>query len=135
MHAEFEDDGPAIVGTGCDLVVSAQSIHHVEGALEKTVSERALAVLASGGRLLLADRLAVEPALFDPYAALWRRTREELGLRRLPHDWTYARYVEKPGEGGDVPDLLPTQLAWLREVGFDPVTSCREGRTARSSRA
>jgi tRNA (cmo5U34)-methyltransferase len=123
VEADLLGDWPEVVEGEFDLVVSAQTIHHIEGAAKQDVYEQVFSVLSSRGRFLLSDRLAVEPELFGHYVALWQRTREQLGLDPLPADWTYDRYLEKLAEAGDVPDLLQTQLDWLEEVGFDPVTS------------
>jgi tRNA (cmo5U34)-methyltransferase len=123
VEADLLDDWPELVEGEFDLVVTAQSIHHVEGARKRAVYEKAFTVLESGGRFLLADRLAVERELFDHYVVLWQRLREQLGLDPLPTDWSYDRYLDQLAESGDVPDLLQTQLDWLEQVGFDPVTT------------
>ena len=73
-------------------------------------------------RASLATR-GVEPELFDHYVVQWRRMYERIGMDPLPADWSLARYRERLAEAGDVPERLDTQLAWLREIGFDPVTT------------
>jgi len=123
VESDLRGDWPTAVGDGFDLVVSANTIHHVEGEGKRDVYANAFRVLAPGGRLLNGERLAVEPALFEHYRTLWQALHERIGMDPLPEDWTYERYSERLGEVGDVPELLHTQLAWLREIGFDPVTT------------
>ena len=123
VEADLLHEWRTRVGGPFDLVVTAQTIHHVEGTGKRDVFQQAYAVLAPGGRILLAERLAVEPELFAHYLALWQRTRKQLGLDPLPADWSYDLYLERLAESGDVPDRLGTHLDWLRGCGFDPVVT------------
>jgi len=120
--SDFLEDWPSRVGGPFDLVVSALSIHHVEGAAKKDVYAKAFAVLEPGGRFLNGERLAVEPELFEHYRVLWRHLAERIGMDAPPEDWSWERYRERLAESGDAPERLEVQLGWLREVGFDPVT-------------
>lgn len=122
VEGDFLGDWPARVGGGFDLVVSAFSIHHVEGAAKKDVYAKAFAVLAPGGLLLNGERLAVEPELFPHYRALWREMVERVAMEALPEAWTWERYRARLADSGDAPERLLVQLEWLRDVGFDPVT-------------
>jgi tRNA (cmo5U34)-methyltransferase len=75
-----------------DLVISALAVHHLEGPAKADLFERVAAVLAPGGRFVLADVVVPE----DPADAV------------TPLD-----------EGYDVPSRADEQLAWLADAGFD----------------
>lgn len=112
---------PEEVGTAYDLVFSVQSIHHVPADAKKEVFRRAFAALRPGGTFLVSDRLAFDERLFAFHRRLWNRARVQGGY--APHDEAYGpeAYRANLAESGDMPERLDTQLAWLREVGFDPV--------------
>ncbi|HZD88351.1 MAG TPA: class I SAM-dependent methyltransferase [Gaiellaceae bacterium] len=74
------------------LVVSALAVHHLDAAAKRGLFERVAAVLAPGGRLVLADVIVPE----DPADA------------RIPLDAGYDR-----------PDTLADQLAWLGDAGLE----------------
>jgi len=87
--ARLEDplpDGPF------DLVVSCLAVHHLDGAGKRDLFGRVAAVLAAGGRFVLADVIVPE----DPADAVTPCT-----------------------PGYDLPDRLDDQLRWLGEVGFE----------------
>ena len=87
--ARLEDplpDGPF------DLVVSCLAVHHLDGAGKRDLFGRVAAVLADGGRFVLADVIVPE----DPADAVTPCT-----------------------PGYDLPDRLDDQLRWLGEVGFE----------------
>lgn len=74
-----------------DLVVSALAVHHLDGDGKADLFERVAAVLAPGGRLVLADVVVPEDA----------------AEAAIPVDWDY-----------DLPDTVAAQLGWLRDAGF-----------------
>ena len=87
--ARLEDplpDGPF------DLVVSCLAVHHLDGAGKRDLFGRVAAVLADGGRFVLADVIVPE----DPADAVTPCT-----------------------PGYDLPDRLDDQLHWLGEAGFE----------------
>ena len=75
------------------LVFTALAVHHLDGAGKRDLFRRVRAVLAPGGRFVLADVVVPE----DPADAI------------------------TPIEAGfDVPDRLGDQLDWLAAAGFEP---------------
>ena len=79
-----------------DLVVSALAVHHLDGPGKRSLFERVAAVLAPGGRFVLADVVVPD----DPADAL------------TPLDPSY-----------DLPSALADQLAWLRNAGLTASTT------------
>ena len=75
-----------------ELVVSALAVHHLDAAGKQDLFRRAAAVLAPGGRFVLADVVVPE----DPADA------------RIPLSADY-----------DLPDTLADQLEWLAAAGFE----------------
>jgi tRNA (cmo5U34)-methyltransferase len=75
------------------LVFSALAVHHLDAAGKRDLFARVAAVLAPGGRFVLADVIVPE----DPAEA------------RIPLSADY-----------DLPDRLDDQLAWLATAGFEP---------------
>jgi tRNA (cmo5U34)-methyltransferase len=89
-HARFEDalpDGPF------DLVVSAFAIHHLDGAGKADLFRRIAAVLAPGGRFVMADVVVPD----DPGDVI------------TPLD-----------EGFDLPDTVADLKVWLGAAGLRP---------------
>jgi tRNA (cmo5U34)-methyltransferase len=78
-----------------DLVVSALAVHHLDGPGKQDLFKRIAAVLAPGGRFVLADVVVPE----DEQDVV------------TPIDWEY-----------DLPDRVDDQLDWLREAGLDTET-------------
>jgi L-threonylcarbamoyladenylate synthase len=78
-----------------DLVASALSVHHLDGAAKRDLFTRVRQRLAPGGRFVLAD--VVEPG--DPADRMIELT-----------------------PGFDMPDAACDQLVWLRDAGFEPVS-------------
>jgi tRNA (cmo5U34)-methyltransferase len=74
-----------------DLVFSALAIHHLDGAAKADLFRRVAAVLAPGGRFVLADVIVPD----DP-----------------------ADVVTPLDDGFDLPDTVADQLAWLRDAGL-----------------
>jgi tRNA threonylcarbamoyl adenosine modification protein (Sua5/YciO/YrdC/YwlC family) len=75
-----------------DLVASALCVHHLDAAGKQDLFSRVRAVLAPGGRFVLADVVV----LLDP---------------------AQARTPLTPGF--DIPSTVSDQLAWLEQAGFD----------------
>lgn len=78
-----------------ELVVSALAVHHLDGPGKQDLFKRIAAVLAPGGRFVLADVVVPE---------------HEQDVV-TPIDWEY-----------DLPDRVDDQLEWLREAGLDAQT-------------
>jgi tRNA (cmo5U34)-methyltransferase len=76
-----------------DVIFSALTVHHLDGAGKADLFRRAAAVLATGGRLVIGD--VVVPG--DPTDAV------------TPIDGDY-----------DTPSSVPDQLAWLAAAGLRP---------------
>jgi tRNA (cmo5U34)-methyltransferase len=75
-----------------DVVFSALAVHHLDARGKADLFARVAAVLAPGGRFVLADVIVPE----DP-----------------------ADVVTPLDAGFDLPDTIDDQLAWLREAGLD----------------
>jgi tRNA (cmo5U34)-methyltransferase len=75
-----------------DVVVSALAVHHLDGPAKADLFHRAAAVLAPGGRLVVADVVVPE----DPDDVV------------TPLD-----------EGFDLPSSVADQLAWLADAGLE----------------
>jgi tRNA (cmo5U34)-methyltransferase len=78
-----------------ELIVSALAVHHLDGAGKRDLFKRVAAVLAPGGRFVLADVVVPE---------------HEQDVV-TPIDWEY-----------DLPDRVDDQLDWLREAGLEAET-------------
>ena len=74
-----------------DLVFSALAIHHLDAAAKADLFERVTAVLAPGGRFVMADVIVPE----DP-----------------------ADVVTPLDPGFDLPEAVPDLLAWLQDAGL-----------------
>ena len=79
-----------------DLVVSALAVHHLDGPGKRSLFERVAAVLAPGGRFVLADVVVPD----DPTDAL------------TPLDPSY-----------DLPSTIADHLTWLHEAGVRASTT------------
>jgi tRNA (cmo5U34)-methyltransferase len=76
-----------------DLVISALTIHHVDGPAKADLFHRVAAVLRPRGRFVMGDVVIPE----DP-----------------------ADAVAPLSEGYDMPSATPELVQWLREAGFEP---------------
>lgn len=121
VEAPMESAWEEAVGGGVDVVFAVQSVHHLEREAKQALFATVGRVLRPGGLFLLADRIAFDPRLFESYLTLWNRARLRADFAPLPHTYDLARYEKGLSLNGDVPDSLEDQLAWLGEVGFDPV--------------
>jgi tRNA (cmo5U34)-methyltransferase len=79
-----------------DLVVAALAVHHLDGPGKRSLFERVAALLAPGGRFVLADVVVPD----DPADAL------------TPLDPAY-----------DLPTTVAEQLAWLGDAGLTASTT------------
>ena len=122
VHGRIDAPWPSAVGGGYDLVLSAQSVHHVTDAEKPGVFERAFAALRPGGLFLNADRLAFDARLFPIYRMLWNRERVSGDYAPLDDSFTPEAYRERLEEAGDMPAPLADQLSWLEQAGFEAVT-------------
>jgi tRNA threonylcarbamoyl adenosine modification protein (Sua5/YciO/YrdC/YwlC family) len=82
-----------------DLVASALCVHHLDAGDKADLFRRVRAVLAPGGRFVLADVVVPERA---------------------------SDAVTPLTPGFDKPSSLAEQLAWLRDAGFDPAVRWSE---------
>jgi tRNA (cmo5U34)-methyltransferase len=76
-----------------DLVVSTLAVHHLDAAGKAELFRRVAAVLAPGGRFVLADVVVPERP-------------DDAVIHCTP--------------GFDLPDPVPDQLKWLRAAGLEP---------------
>lgn len=86
-----------------ELVASAMSVHHLDGQEKRDLFTRVRAVLAPGGRFVLADVV-------------------------VPLDPADARVPQTPGF--DKPDTLADQVRWLAGAGFQVEVTWVEGELA-----
>ncbi len=84
----LEDELPA---GPFDLVVSTLAVHHLDAASKRDLFRRIAAVLAPGGRVVLADLVVPLPGEAGPIFVDWEM---------------------------DVPSSAADQVAWLEEAGF-----------------
>jgi len=125
VESDFDADWRAAVGEPFDVVMSIQSIHHIEADAKKRVYQRCFDVLRPGGLLIIQERVAFDGRLWPHVTTLWQARRQDEGMEPLvlAEGLDYAQWIAAERAGGDLPDTLDDQLAWLREVGFDPVDS------------
>lgn len=123
VESDFDEDWRERVGAPYDVVMSIQSIHHLGTAAKERVYARCFDVLRPGGLLVVQERVAFDPRLWPHVMALWQARREAEGMEplALAPDMDYEQWITAERAGGDLPETLELQLAWLRETGFDPV--------------
>jgi SAM-dependent methyltransferase len=102
-------------------IVSSLAVHHLDAAGKQRLYRQALARLAPGGALLLADVVA---ATSEPSRRYWARLWED-EVRRVAPPAAAERFVrdgwnyfDRPDDPIDRPSPLADQLVWLREIGF-----------------
>ena len=110
-------------GEAFDVVFSSHTVHHLRAPAKRALYARIFDLLEPGGLFLMSDRVALEAAFWPHLVALWDRVRETGGVEPFGRCEDHASYTAEEEAGGDVPDLLETQLTWLREIGFAPVDS------------
>lgn len=95
-----------------DAVFSVQTLHNLEPDAHRRALAATAQAMAPGALLVIADRYAVPPGLFDAFRVVWDRVGAEEGV-------TPGDHVEKLRVQGDQPVALATELQWLDELGFD----------------
>ncbi|MCX6021691.1 MAG: methyltransferase domain-containing protein [Chloroflexi bacterium] len=99
-----------------DAVVSALSIHHLEGPAKAALFRRVFAALKPGGVFVNADQaLGATPELERRYREAWLRQVQENGVP--PEELHNALERMK----FDRMSPLADQLAWLEDAGFENV--------------
>lgn len=102
----------ALPGGRYAAAFSVQTLHHLSDAEKATALAWSAGVLDRGGSIVLVDRVAVPEALFDGWAAVWRRIDPATPA-------SYAVYADRLAEGGDRPASMDDHLTWLRDAGLD----------------
>ncbi len=118
IQAELESDWHRDVADGVDAVMASQVVHHLLAAEKRGLFDRVHALLTPGGLFLMADRLRFDGAFWRHHVALWDRLYAEHGFEPFGGEMGYEAYRTLEAQGGDVPDTLADQLAWLGEAGF-----------------
>jgi len=95
-----------------DAVFSVQTLHNLEPDAHRRALAFTAQAMAPGGWLIIADRYAAPPGLFDAFRVVWDRVGAEEGS-------SYQDHVDKLRVQGDQPVSLQTELRWLDELGFD----------------
>ena len=99
-----------------EAIVSALSIHHLEDLDKRRVFRKAHENLSSGGVFVNADQvLGATPEIEEQHYGYWLRRVREAGVADRDLDAALERMKE------DKSSTLVSQLAWLKEAGFDPV--------------
>ncbi|HVG27377.1 MAG TPA: methyltransferase domain-containing protein [Acidobacteriaceae bacterium] len=98
---------------GCDAVVSALSIHHLEDEEKRALFGRAYEALAPGGVFINADQvLGPTAGLEEQYKQRWLAEVRELGATEQQVKDSLLRQEE------DRCASVEDQVLWMREAGF-----------------
>jgi tRNA (cmo5U34)-methyltransferase len=114
----FPDDYPSATGE-YDLVVSSLAIHHLDEAGKRELFDAIHESLAPGGWFLNGDVVRFDAphleTLSDDMIENWARSK----------GWGESEFMDEweAGDDYDDPSTLTDQLVWLRESGFESVTS------------
>jgi tRNA (cmo5U34)-methyltransferase len=101
-----------------DIVISALSIHHLNGEDKKALYRKICCLLAPDGEFLNADQvISPSPLLQNRYLALWAENAIENGFSGAEIERT------KQSMSLDDPSTVGEQLDWLLEAGFS-VADC-----------
>lgn len=105
-------------------VIAIQSLHHLSGPALQSAYRRIHALLRPGGVFLLVDRLKVENTVVFPLLrSVWQRLDRHHGSGTASQEGdTFALHEMALQEEGDVPVMLETHLAWLRDCRFHVAT-------------
>lgn len=99
---------------GFDAVVSALAIHHLGDADKRALFARVAAALPPGGVFVNADQVAGPSPCFDRHYREWH---EASARAAGSDDAEWAASMERMAH--DRCADVESQLAWLREAGFD----------------
>jgi tRNA (cmo5U34)-methyltransferase len=114
----FPDDYPDATDE-YDLVVSSLAVHHLDDADKRALFDAIREALSPGGWFLNGDVIRFEADHLEELSGEmirnWVRSK----------GWEEKEFMEvwKAGDDYDDPSTLTDQLVWLRESGFDAVTS------------
>jgi tRNA (cmo5U34)-methyltransferase len=96
-----------------EVVISALSIHHLDGTGKRELFRKIYGVLCAGGVFVNADQvLGSTPEIEARYRETWLRQVRERGVG----EEDLAAALVRMGE--DEPSTLKEQTAWLEEAGF-----------------
>ena len=99
-----------------EAVVSALSVHHLDGTGKRELFRKVYGVLCSGGVFVNADQvLGSTPEIEARYREMWFRRVRERGVSEEDLAAALARMEE------DKMSTLEEQKAWLEEAGFRQV--------------
>ncbi len=99
-----------------EAVVSALSIHHLDGTGKRELFRKAYGALCDGGVFVNADQvLGSTPEIEAHYREMWLRQVRERGVGEEDLAAALVRMRE------DRPSTLEEQTAWLEEAGFQQV--------------
>ncbi len=110
---DYPDDGEF------DLVISSLAVHHLSSAEKRTLFESLADVLVPGGWFVNGDVVRFDaPHLESRSDAMIKNWVRSKG-------WEEEEFMNRwqASDDYDDPDTLTDQLVWLRESGFDSVTS------------
>ncbi|HEV7804861.1 MAG TPA: class I SAM-dependent methyltransferase [Solirubrobacteraceae bacterium] len=113
LRQDFADDLPA---GPWDAIVSALAIHHVDDASKRRLFAQVHERLAPGGVFVNAEQVAGPTPRVDDLYTAWHRTRSAK-LGTTAQEWAAA----EQRMSYDHLATLESQLAWLRDAGFEDV--------------
>lgn len=101
---------------GCDVVLSALSIHHLQDRDKRGLFRKVYEVLPEGGVFVNADQiLGPTPEIEERYHEWWLREAREAGVGDADLTASLERIKE------DKNATLESQMAWLAEAGFEEI--------------
>jgi tRNA (cmo5U34)-methyltransferase len=108
-------------GEAYDVVVSGLAIHHLSSARKRELFGEVQALLEPGGMFVNMDYV-IQPG---PLAGVWDEEMLAAAVRADRAHGGHRSEAEVEADlfddsGEDRPDTAEDQVAWLREVGFDP---------------
>jgi tRNA (cmo5U34)-methyltransferase len=116
LHYTLADYSTAALPTGCDAIVSALSIHHLEDDRKQALLPNIFAALRPGGIFLNADHIAGPTlALEQQYQQRWlANVRAEGATEQQVADSLYRQTEDRRAS-------VEAQLSWLKQAGFADV--------------
>lgn len=101
---------------GCDVVLSALSIHHLQDRDKRGLFRKVYELLPEGGVFVNADQiLGATPEVEGRYQEWWLREVREAGVSEIDLAASLERIKE------DKNATLESQMTWLAEAGFEEV--------------